>query len=130
MISTSKGSYDDLIKNVDQQSLRQVIDLKLKFRFILEGIGKKISETRKREIVEMFKDMPFEEKYVSLKDYELVYKILDNEGDEMIYFGNVVASCRVDDFREDTFYAKYSLKLRPYLGPTSTDHDLAFLMAN
>lgn len=78
----------------------------------------------------MFGDLPFEEKYVALKDYELVYKILDNEDDEMIYFGNVVASCRVDDFREDTFHAKYSLKLRPYLGPTSTDHELALLMAN
>jgi tRNA (guanine10-N2)-methyltransferase len=25
---------------------------------------------------------------------------------------------------------KYSLRKRPYLGPTTTDHELAFLMAN
>jgi len=31
---------------------------------------------------------------------------------------------------EDTYHYKYDLKKRPYLGPTSTDHQLAFLMAN
>ena len=97
---------------------------------MLEGIGKKISTDRQKEIIEMFGHFPFNKEYVALKDYELVYKILDNQGDDMLYFGNVVASCRPDDFRDDTYYAKYSLKLRPYLGPTSTDHELALLMAN
>ena len=45
----------------------------------------------------------------------------------MIYFGREVASSRDED---DTFYHKYDLRKRPYLGPTSTDHLLAFLMAN
>ena len=31
---------------------------------------------------------------------------------------------------DDTFYGRYNLKKRPYLGPTSTDHELALLMAN
>lgn len=94
MLSQSNGSYDDLVKNVDIPCLKEVIMKKKKFRFILEGIGKKVSETCKREIVQMFGDLPFEKEYVALKDYELVYKILDNQGDDMIYFGNVVASCR------------------------------------
>jgi tRNA (guanine10-N2)-methyltransferase len=34
------------------------------------------------------------------------------------------------DKNDDTFFAKYNLKKRPYLGPTSTDHELALLMAN
>ena len=45
-----------------------------------------------------------------------------------MYFGHQVATSRPNN--EDTFYTKYSLKLRPYLGPTSTDHELAMLMAN
>lgn len=47
-----------------------------------------------------------------------------------MYFGNEVAGCRPNKYSDDTFYMKYSLKRRPYLGPTSTDHELAFLMAN
>ena len=41
-----------------------------------------------------------------------------------------MAGCRADERGGDTFHAKYSLKKRPYLGPTSTDHELAMLMAN
>ena len=31
---------------------------------------------------------------------------------------------------DDTYYGRFNLKKRPYLGSTSTDHELAFLMAN
>jgi tRNA G10 N-methylase Trm11 len=46
-----------------------------------------------------------------------------------------VASQRESEFsgkgkNDDTFFGKYNLKKRPYLGPTSTDHELALLMAN
>ncbi len=47
-----------------------------------------------------------------------------------IYFGEIISSCRPNEIHDETFYSKYSLKLRPYLGPTSTDHELAFLMVN
>jgi tRNA G10 N-methylase Trm11 len=78
----------------------------------------------------MFKLLPFEKELVDLKNYEMVYKIIDNDTDNELYFGNVVASTRPDDYRDDTFHSKYSLKKRPYLGPTSCDTELAFLMAN
>jgi tRNA G10 N-methylase Trm11 len=48
----------------------------------------------------------------------------------MIYFGTEVATCRIGGKESDTFYKRFNLKKRPYLGPTSTDHELAFLMAN
>ena len=53
----------------------------------------------------------------------------------MIYFGILAAADRESeksgkDKNDDTHYGKYTLKKRPYLGPTSTDHLLAFLMAN
>ena len=53
----------------------------------------------------------------------------------MAYFGLIVA-CFKDleksstGKKQQTFYTRYDLKKRPYLGPTSTDHELAFLMAN
>ena len=53
----------------------------------------------------------------------------------MVYCGVQVAAQRVNEksgkgTNDDTFFAKYSLKKRPYLGPTSTDHELSLLMAN
>lgn len=48
----------------------------------------------------------------------------------MIYFGREVQSNRISVKEDGTFHQKYDLVKRPYLGPTSTDHELAFLMAN
>lgn len=43
-------------------------------------------------------------------------------------FGRQVSSQR--DSLGHSFCARFDLNKRPYLGPTSTDHELAFLMAN
>ena len=102
----------------------------------MEGIGKKLSTTFQKELMEeKFSQLPFDKELVNLVDYKLVYKIIENAGDGEIYFGHQVAQCRPHDAaknknHDDTFHSKYSLKKRPYLGPTSTDHELAFLMAN
>ena len=77
----------------------------------------------------MFSVLPFDHTLVELDNYKTYYKIIENS-DGMIFFGSMVACCRLNETRDETFYAKYNLKLRPYLGPTSTDHELAFFMAN
>lgn len=64
---------------------------------------------------------------INLKNPEMIFKIIENTTDSKIYFGLEIASNRIE---EDTFHYKYDLRMRPYLGPTSTDHQLAFLMAN
>ena len=56
--------------------------------------------------------------------------MVQTASDGNIFFGNRVCSCRENEYDDDTFYSKYNLKKRPYLGPTSTDHELAILMAN
>jgi len=72
---------------------------------------------------------------VNLKNPEVIFKFIENAEDGMMYFGRQIACYKEDvcsgkGTNDDTFYAKYSLKKRPYLGPTSTDHELAFMMAN
>ena len=42
----------------------------------------------------MFGHLPFDEKLVDLKNYELVFKIIENDADGQIYFGNRIANCR------------------------------------
>lgn len=135
VFSQSNGCYEKLVKNVDLERLQPVIDKKLPFRFLVEGIGKKISSTFQKELIEKFSELPFDKELVNLVDYKLVYKIIENGEDGEIFFGHQVAMCRPHEStknknHDDTFHSKYSLKKRPYLGPTSTDHELAFLMAN
>lgn len=83
----------------------------------------------------MFKVFNFREEDVSLDYPELVFKVIENAGDNMAYFGLVIASFKESEKsgkgkNHETYYTRYNLKKRPYLGPTSTDHELAFLMAN
>lgn len=72
---------------------------------------------------------PFDEALVELIDYDMYFKVLENDTDGQLYFGNCVAASRLYE-KNDTFHTRYNLSKRPYLGPTSTDHELAFLMAN
>jgi len=101
-----------------------------KFRFQIEGINIKINTADQLSMIEQFKVLPFLNELVDLKNFDTYFKIILNEPDSQVYFGQKVASCRHNESSDDTFYSRYSLKKRPYLGPTSTDHELAFLMAN
>jgi len=83
----------------------------------------------------MFKVFPFVDADVNLNHPEIIYKIIENTVDGTVYCGVIVACQRVCEksgkgTNVDTFYGRYNLKKRPYLGPTSTDHELAMLMAN
>ena len=118
--------YDQLLDNVDQSKLLPLLESGKSFKFNIEGIGRKISTKEQISIIESFGRFPFKPN-VDLKNPEMIFKVLENDADHTIYFGLEVASNRVE---EDTFHWKFDLKKRPYLGPTSTDSQLAFLMAN
>lgn len=130
VFSESKGSYDELVKNVDVALLQSQISTTNKFKFLLEGIGIKITSSQQIDIIEQFKVFPFDQSLVDMVKYDDYYKIIHNKEDDMIYFGKKVASIIHNPKCDELFYSPYNLKLRPYLGPTSTDHELAFLMAN
>lgn len=58
--SQSKGSYEDLITNMDVPRLSANITPGAKFKFFLEGIGVKINLAKQVEIINMFKCFPFD----------------------------------------------------------------------
>jgi tRNA (guanine10-N2)-methyltransferase len=92
----------------------------------VEGLGRTIPLKEQLEVIEMFNRFPlFDSQLVDLKTPELVFKVVEDSN--RVYCGIQVASSRVNG---ETYYSRYNLKKRPYLGPTSTDHELAFLMAN
>lgn len=125
VISEAK-SYPDLLLNVNRAKLDPILESGKSFRFSIEAVGRKVSYKEQVEIIESFGIFPFS-KNVDLKNPQVVFKVVENREDHMIYFGTEVASNRVE---EDTYHYKYDLKQRPYLGPTSTDSQLAFLMVN
>jgi len=61
--------------------------------------------------------------------------VIENCANGDCFAGVQIASQRVSERSgkgkdDDTFFGHYVLRKRPYLGPTSTIHELAFLMAN
>lgn len=124
-----------MIDNVDQAKLLPLLSQGKKFKFSIEAVGRRCSLKEQVEIIELFKKFPFDDEDVSLDHAELIYKIIENTADGRVYCGRVVACYKEDTNsgkgkNDDTYHYKYHLKKRPYLGPTSTDHELAFLMAN
>ena len=59
---------------------------------------------------------------------EVKFSLLDDSRNNLAIFGRQVAQARFDGGK--SYYARFDLDKRPYIGPTSTDHTLAFLMAN
>jgi len=125
VISEAK-SYEQLLENVDKEKLIPLLESGKSFKFNIEGVGRKISVTEQMKIIDSFAIFPFKQN-INLKNTDLIFKIIENKEDHIIYFGLEMAKPRIE---EDTYHYKYDLKKRPYLGPTSTDHQLAFLMAN
>ena len=131
----SANRFTKVVDNVDQTKLLPLLAQSKKFKFSIEGIGRKISLKEQLQIITLFKKFPFDDDDVSLNHPEVVYRIIENTPDGKVRFGRQVACYKEDEHsgrgkNDDTFYYKYNLKKRPYLGPTSTDHELAFLMTN
>lgn len=61
------------------------------------------------------------------KWYQKHHETNTNETLEKVYFGIELSSCKINKAK---FNIKYQLSNRIYLGPTSADNDLAFLMCN
>ena len=101
----------------------------MKFMFKVEGFGRTIKREEQVKIIDLFEAKGLKRQNVSLKEPEVVFQVLDDAKNNQIIFGRQVASSR-NTSTHKTFFAKYDLNKRLYLGPTSTDHELAFLMAN
>jgi len=125
VISEAK-TYEQLLENVDKEKLYPLLESGKSFKFNIEGIGRKVSVKEQIEIIESFGRFPFK-KNINLVNPDMIFKIIENQDDHVIYFGLQLVNNRVE---EDTYHFKFDLKKRPYLGPTSTDHQLAFIMAN
>lgn len=122
-------SYEDLLASLDQQRLVDSFLSQKSIKFKVESIKKKIKPKEANEIIGPYGDLAPDEVIFDMKNPDQIYMIVSNPSTEEYYMGIEVA-CMSWKNNMSNFYAKYDLKARPYLGPTSTSHELAFLMAN
>jgi len=124
----------DLEKNNNEEIKKEQESLK-PFRFDIDFRG--LSEERKKqlEMINKFDKFPFKAK-VDIKNAERIFvifrNVIENQKTKKIistkyYFGIQIAA---KDDKKWRFYTKYDLVHRKYIGPTSTDHVLSFLMTN
>ena len=126
LLDMEKNNIEGIKK--EQESLKP-------FRFEIDFRG--LSEERKVQLdmINQFDKFPFKAK-VDIKNAERIFvifrNVIENQKIKKIistkyYFGiQIVAK----DDKKLRFYTKYDLVHRKYIGPTSTDHVLSFLMTN
>ena len=123
------GCYEDLLINLEKERLSSLLNLKKTIKFKVEAIKKKIKPDERNEIISPYGDFAPKDIIFDMKNPELTFMVVSNPKTEEFYMG-LEAACMSWKNNKSNFYAKYDLKARPYLGPTSTSHELAFLMAN
>lgn len=126
---SSGNSYEELVDNIDKERTEESFRQNKTIKFKVESIEKKIKPERQNEIIAMYSPFAPEDIIFDMSTPDQIYMIVGNSKTDEYYFGLEVA-CVSWKTNKSNYYAKYDLKARPYLGPTSTSHELAFLMAN
>ncbi|KAG2487107.1 hypothetical protein HYH03_014220 [Edaphochlamys debaryana] len=104
------------------------------FRVVVESYGRSLTMEEQLELITALEFIPFQGA-VRLRDPQLRFVLIVcdcNDNPSLVdarlptryYFGRVVGSC------DRTLLDAYTLKRRAYLGPTSMDTEMAFIMAN
>jgi len=129
------NNIDELIQNVDVEEIKPFLDES--FSFTVDAHNRWYKRPEILEMIDKFAALDFTGK-INLNDPQNVFLILEDWENNHVK-GNLEYKMRRSYFGlqickygkgKDAVNAGYELPLRPYLGPTSTDNDLAFLMAN
>lgn len=127
LLSKGKG-FENFIKNVEYEkdlSILEDINSNKTFRFYVEGNEYSISKEEQSKIINSLEFLNFIAK-VDLKKPERVFYVNYNKNNDEYLFGRLIGNLSNDV----KFYVKYDLDKRKYLGPTSLDNKLAFVMCN
>jgi tRNA (guanine10-N2)-methyltransferase len=126
---SSGSSLSTLIHNTISRhnsdlKVKQLISENSSFAFRFDTYHGKISQSQKQEIIDAFASVGFNGA-VELNTPQRTFIV--SVCKENFYFSLEVAKSKV---KRAHFYSKYNLPDREYLGPTTTDLDLAMLMVN
>lgn len=126
---SSGSSLEELISNTlksynEDPKIQGIISNDSSFAFRFDTYNKKLSQPEKESIINSFSSVPLNGK-VELKGpgRTFIVSICGNH----YYFSLETAKSKQ---KRCSFYSKYNLPQREYLGPTTTDIELAMLMVN
>ena len=131
-------TLDEVISDIEKnnkEEIKKEQESSKSFRFDLDFRG--LSEKRKVQIemINKFDQFPMKGK-VNIENAERIFilfrNVVENQKTKKIihtkyFFGKLISG---KDDKKLRFYTKYDLVHRKYIGPTSTDHLLSFLMTN
>jgi tRNA (guanine10-N2)-methyltransferase len=130
-IYSTGSTFDQLVADLDKEEFLKESLSEQSFKFDVNACGRVMSEKEKLSVMEKFGCLNFKGK-VNIKNAERTFVVLDNHKRGVKYFGRMIAgkegnyNLLIED--DSRYYSKYNLQARKYLGPTSTDNVLAFLM--
>lgn len=123
---TVNSDIDSLVSSLNLKDFKEETDSDETFRFDVEGLNVSINKEVQLDYIQKFNVLDFKAK-VNLKSPSRFFVLYYNKHTSQFNFGKVIG--RIDDDRR-MFYSKYNLQDRKYLGPTSLDNKLSFLMTN
>lgn len=125
-VYASGPSLDSLLSQLPHNPafLAQIANPDLSFSFSIDFFQDSVPQEAKVQLIDRFDPFPFQGKVDAVNPKQKFWVIRDVS--QVFYFGLEAAGLPSGP----RFHTQYSLSKRDYLGPTSTDNDLAFLMVN
>ena len=126
---SSGATLPDLVSNTskafqEDEKIQKMISEDSSFAFRFDTYHAKLSQSDKETIINSFSSLNFNGT-VKLKSPDRTFIVSVSQ--ESYYFSLEIARAKV---KRAHFYSIYNLPDREYLGPTTTDIDLAMLMVN
>ncbi|XP_068737691.1 tRNA (guanine(10)-N2)-methyltransferase homolog isoform X1 [Montipora capricornis] len=115
-----------------EEEMRLYSSREITFKITIDSYNKKLTLAQQRELIDQFEFLPFQGR-VKLSDPDHVFSLLVDYGDDpnsappcpkQMFFGRLIGH------GQRHLLKKYSLKMRHFIGNTSMDPQLSFLMAN
>jgi tRNA G10 N-methylase Trm11 len=134
-IYSEGATYDEIIEKLDIKYFQDELLNAQSFKFIVDGRGRIIEKKEQLDIIDKVITYAYQlglNGKVSMNDPERVFVLIENHRNGQKYFGKIVAgrdgNIKFNIDSSALYYSKYHLRSRKYLGPTSTDNVLAFVM--
>ena len=125
-VYASGPSIDSLLSQLlnNPAFLLLIANPDLSFSFSIDFFQDSVPQAAKVQLIDRFDSLPIQGKVDAVNPKLKFWVVRDVS--QVFYFGLEAAGLPVGP----RFYSQYRLSKRDYLGPTSTDNDLAFLMVN
>jgi len=123
-------TIEELLNNIKEEEYREEINSSLTFRYDIDTRNLKMKKEEQEKIMLKFDKYILKGK-VNIKNPERIFVIFllyskDGKLQRAIYGKEIYGK----NEKEMRYYTKFDLIHRKYIGPTSTDHTLSFLMTN